>query len=489
MRLDDLNLGLEPGGVGPLYRQVADRIVACIQEDGLQAGTRLPGIRELAKRFGVHVNTILAAMRELESQGWVRSLPRSGFFVRDELPSTSSLGRSKEPSNATSGFEMPGNLASITSTQNVRMDLSDGVADARLAPADALVRAYHRALNLKGVELLSAGDFKGHPRLRKALADHLSLQRGMVVDPGQILVLRSTSMAVSLVAQTLLGPKGGNVAVENPGNPMVWGTLRQVSAATLHPLPVDAEGLAPEGLEGLLEHTSLQLLVLSSQCQFPTGVGLSAMRRHRILELSRQHRFPILELDPEFDYLLGPEGPPRPLAASDPGQVFYVGSLSRLLAPGVRITFLSVPAPLADPMAKVRQRVDWQGDPMLEWAISELFVDGEVIRHLRRVRKAAQDRRTALEEALLQRLGDVLSFKAGSGAMALWLRGVGDFSHPNAFEGWIRACRFKGVKLRPGDYFELNGQEQAATRMGFMAFAPEELQHAVALMAEQWRIE
>ena len=232
------------------------------------------------------------------------------------------------------GFEFPDNLASITSTQNVRMDLSDGVADARLAPADALVRAYHRALNLKGTELLSAGDFKGHHRLREALAAHLASQRGMVLDPGQILILRSTSMAVSLVAQTLLGPRGGNVAVENPGNPMIWETLRQVSAATLLPLAVDGEGVCPEDLEKLLLSASLQLLVLSPQCHFPTGVHLTAARRARILELSRQHRFPILELDPEYDFLSGPEGPPRPLAAGNQGQVFYAGSLSRLLAPG-----------------------------------------------------------------------------------------------------------------------------------------------------------
>jgi GntR family transcriptional regulator/MocR family aminotransferase len=305
----------------------------------------------------------------------------------------------------------------------------------------------------------------------------------MLLDPEQILVLRSTSMAVSLVAQTLLGPKGGNVAVENPGNPMVWETLRQVSAATLHPLPVDAEGLVPEGLESLLETTALQLLVLTPQCQFPTGVHLSIPRRHRILELSRAHRFPILELDPEFDYLLGPEGPPQPLAAGNQGQVFYVGSLSRLLAPGVRMGFLTAPAHLANPMAKVRQRVDWQGDPMLEWAISELFLDGEILRHLRRVRKAAQDRRDALEDALLHMMGNSLRFEAGSGAMALWLKGVGDYANPNAFEGWIRACRLKGLKLRPGGHFELNGRDQAATRMGFTAFTPEELQNAVAFMA------
>lgn len=483
MHSSDLNLGLEPVGMGPLYRRVADRIVESILSGCLHPGARLPGIRVLAKRFNIHSNTALAAMRDLEAQGWVRCLPRSGFFVSEHLPLTSAEETREEPGGSALNFEVPENLASITSTKNVRMDLSDGVADARLAPADALVRAYHRALSLKGTELLKAGDFKGHHRLREALASHLAAQRGLVVDPGQILVLRSTSMAVSLVAQTLLGPKGGNVAVENPGNPMVWETLRQVSAATLHPLSVDREGVRPEALESLLQKGSLQLLVLSPQCHFPTGVHLSAGRRSRILELSRQHRFPILELDPEYDFLSGVEGPPRPLASGNQGQVFYAGSLSRLLAPGVRISFLAVPEHLADPMAKIRQRVDWQGDPMLEWALSELFLDGEILRHLRRVRKSAQERREVLEDAVRHTLGDMLRFEGSAGGMSLWLQGTGRHANPNVFEGWVRACRIKGLKLRSGGYFELRGREMASTRMGFTAFTPEELKKAVALMA------
>lgn len=480
MRPGESHPGPEAVGKGPLYRQVADDIIAAILSGCLPPGTRLPGVRELAKRHHVHANTVLAAMRDLQAQGWVRSLPRSGFFVRDSLPNTAQEGHWEDHQETSPGFEVPGNLASITSTTNVRMDLSDGVADARLAPAEALVRAYHRALNLKGAELLSAGDFKGHPRLREALATHLASQRGLALDPNQILVLRSTSMAVSLLAQTLLGPGGGQVALENPGNPMVWETLRQVSSATLHPLPVDAEGIQPEALEALLERGPLQLLVLSPQCHFPTGVRLAASRRARILELSRQYRFPILELDPEYDFLAGPEGPPRPLAAGNQGQVFYVGSLSRLLASGVRATFMAVPRHMADPMAKVRQRMDWQGDPMLEWALSELFLDGEILRHLRRVRRASQERRDALEDALRHDMADLLSFEAQAGGMALWLRGIGPLADPRAFEGWVHACGFKGLKLRPGSYFDLLGQPLAASRLGYTGFTPEELQQAVA---------
>jgi GntR family transcriptional regulator/MocR family aminotransferase len=484
MRASELNMNLELGGSGPLYRQVAECIQGAICDGRIRPGMSLPGIRDLAKRMGVHHNTVLAALRELQAQGWVTPHPRSGFFITDPLPETPRAPReeTKAP-DLLPGFEVPTNLAAITNMTNVRMDLSDGIADARLAPADAMVRAYHRALRLKGAELLGAGDFKGHHRLREAICAHLGTQRALVLDPDQMIILRSTSMAVSLVAQTLIGPQGGNVAVENPGNPMVWETLRQASAAALHPLSVDEEGVQPEALEQLLEKTSIQLLILTPQCQWPTGVRLSPARRKRILELSHEHRFPILELDHEYDYLPGPEEAPRPLAVGNVGQVFYAGSISRLLAPGVRITFLAVPGLLADRMAKVRQRMDWQGDPLLEWAISELFLDGEIQRQLRRVRKAAQERRDTLVDALQHSLGHRLTFEPQKGAMALWIKGVNELSRPKHFDTWVRTCIIKGLKLRPGGYYDLRGQDLAATRLGFTAFTPEELQEAVASMA------
>jgi GntR family transcriptional regulator / MocR family aminotransferase len=102
----ELNLGLEPGGIGPLYRQVADRIVKSILDGCIPCGARLPGIREMAKRFNVHPNTILAAMRELEAQGWVRSLPRSGFFISDQLPATVAEGIREDP-QPTPGWPPP----------------------------------------------------------------------------------------------------------------------------------------------------------------------------------------------------------------------------------------------------------------------------------------------------------------------------------------------------------------------------------------------
>ena len=480
MRARALNLSLDPSQTGPVYLRVAEAILRAIQEGRIPPGHALPGVRELAERLDVNRNTVLVALRELEDQGWILARPRSGFFVVDPLPAS----RPHAPGAASSdppGFDLPGVWQPITSTANILMDLSDGVADARLAPMEALARAYPRALRLKGPSLLQASEFQGLERLRTMLAAHLAQQRALVRDPGQILLIRSTSMAVMLVVQALMGPEAGVVAVENPGQPLVWATLRQGASVRLHGLPTDAGGLQVEALEQLLTQTRLGLLVLTPQCHFPTGVPLAPERRQRILALAREHRFAILELDAEYDYLADP---PRPLAAEDTtGQVLYAGSFSRLLAPGVRLGFLVVPQALAERFAKARQHLDWQGDPLLEWAVSELFLDGEITRHLRRVRKAAQDRLDALCEALRFGLPDRVAFTPEHTGMGLWIRGLGALADPDRFLIWVRASGLKGIKFRPGSYFDLDGRPSAATRLGFTAYTPLELQNAVSLLS------
>jgi GntR family transcriptional regulator/MocR family aminotransferase len=482
MRAGDLRLSLEPGRKGPLYMQVAAVILAAVREGRILPGVALPGVRDLADRLGVTVNTILAALRELQDQGWLTSQERSGFFVADPLPDSPPIPPGAMGAAPAPGYDLPAHLQPITSTANVLMDLTDGLADARLAPSLALGRAYQRGLKLKGPKLLGASDFKGLARLREAIGEHLKTQRAILAGPEQILILRSTSMAVAVVAQALVGPAGGAVAVENPGNPLVWETLRQAGAAPLVALPVDRDGVDVAALERFLDQGAPpRLVVLTPQCHFPTGAALSEPRRSRLLELSRRHRFAILELDPEFDYLPA-QGAQRPLASIDAGQVIYAGSLSRILAPGVRVAYVVAPEPLAGLLARARQHVDWQGDPVQEWALAELILEGELQRQLHRVRKAAAERREALEDALSHAMGPALAFDA-HGAMALWLRGAERLAQPDRFSLWVRACQMRGLKLRLGRHYDLEGRELAATRMGFTGFTPEELQRAVALMA------
>ncbi|MBL0313492.1 MAG: PLP-dependent aminotransferase family protein [Holophagaceae bacterium] len=484
MRAQDLHLQLDPDSPAPLYLQVAGCLEDAIRHGRILPGVALPSVRELAKRLGVHRNTVLAALSELQAQGWVDTRERAGVFVKGQRPLPEGKMLEGGPPTAP-GFDLPSRFLPMTDPLPQEMDLSEPRADVRLAPTEAMARAYPRAMRRKGPELLGVEEYKGQRRLRDALAAHLSEQRGLRVDPERILVTRGTGMALNLVAQALVGPGGADAAMEDPGDPVVRGLLKGFPGLRLHALPVDHGGLRMDSLQALLDRVPLKFLVLSPQCQLPTGVALTGPRRAKLLELAQTHRVALIELDPEYDHHFGSGLPPRPLAAEDSsGQVIYIGSLSRVLAPGLHAGYLAAAGLLVDRLAKIQQRMDWQGDRVLEWALSELFLDGDFNRQLRKLQKTGLERRDALVNALGEFCGEALSVHPSEVGMGLWVEGKGHLEDPAQFEAWIRICREGGLKLRQGSSFDHEGRPKAATRIAFAAFEPEELRHAAMRMGQ-----
>jgi GntR family transcriptional regulator/MocR family aminotransferase len=342
-----------------------------------------------------------------------------------------------------------------------------------------VARAYRRDVGVGGVGLLDYGEARGAPRLRRALAAMLASSRGLSASPEQLIVTRGSQQALWLAARALITP-GERIAVESLGYPPAWDAFRDAGAA-LVPLALDGEGVRVEAVEAALREGPLRALYLTPHHQYPTMVALSARRKLRLLELSRLHRFAILEDDysHEFQY----EGRPRlPMASADPsGQVVYVGSLSKILAPGLRIGYAVAPQPLIERMAGLRTFVDRQGDAIAEAAIAELLEDGEVARHARRMRGVYEGRRAALIAALERELGERVSFGVPQGGMALWIevRGVKP-------EAWAERALARGVVFRAGSALALDGKSIPFVRMGFTRLDEREIGKAVREAARAW---
>ncbi len=355
--------------------------------------------------------------------------------------------------------------------------LTGGVPDVRLVPASLLARAYRRALRVESASALGYGDPRGHERLRAALAAMLSALRGLAAGPDEVIVTRGSQMAIDLVARTLIAP-GDVVAVEALGYRPAWEALR-LAGARLVPLPVDASGLRVDALEALAARERVRAVYLTPHHQYPTTVVLAPGRRLSLLALAKARRMAILEDD--YDHEFHFEGRPvLPLAsADDAGVVVYVGTLSKVLAPGLRIGFVVAPPPLIERLAARRAFVDRQGDRAVERAVAELLEDGDVQRHARRVRRVYQARRGVLAEALGRRLGSVLSFPLPAGGMALWAR----VDEAVDVDAWAERALEKGVAFFPGRRFAFDGRRRPFVRLGFAALGEEELEEAVRRMA------
>jgi GntR family transcriptional regulator/MocR family aminotransferase len=476
----ELALKLERSS-GPLPRQIARAITAEIERGRLKPGQRLPGSRTLAESLGVHRQTVVVALEELAAEGWVSTRQASGTFVARRLPEPSR--RSLPPSRA----EMPPRFAIPVAPAPVpelptivpagAILMSGTRPDVRLLPADSIGRAYRRVLQTYGPRLLTYSGPAGHPRLRRGLAEMLSATRGLAVDPETILITRGSQMALALTARALVRP-GDVVAVEHPGYRPAWEAFR-LAGARIVPVPVDAEGLDVEALRRLVAKQRLRALYVTPHHQFPTTVTLTPARRGELLRLAEQEGFAVIEDDYDHEFHYG--GPPvLPLASADTtGTVIYVGTLSKVIAPGLRLGFVVAPADLIASLAAYRTFLDLEGDAALECALAELLSDGLIQRHVRKVRRLYQKRRDTLALALRREVKEQISFVTPTGGTAIWVTA----QNAATMDRWGRRAQAHGVHFDYGSSFTLGARRSAGARLGFACLTESEIATAVERLA------
>jgi GntR family transcriptional regulator/MocR family aminotransferase len=203
-------------------------------------------------------------------------------------------------------------------------------------------------------------------------------------------------------------------------------------------------------------------------------------RRLRLLELARRFRFVVIEDDYDHEYRF--EGRPvLPLAArGEPDvAVVHVGSLSKLIAPGIRVGYALAPPAILRAMADRREAIDRQGDLPLEHALGEIIADGTLRRHTRKTRRIYHTRRNHLAELLKARLSDHAEFSLPAGGLAIWLRLAPGLSA----ESWASNAGSLGLSLLPGARFTLDtAHPPEAFRLGFATHDETGLEQAVELL-------
>ena len=321
-------------------------------------------------------------------------------------------------------------------------------------------------------------DRRGHLRLRAAIAAWVSAARGLAASADTVMVTRGSQMALHLTARALVRP-GDVVGVEALGYPHAINVFRRARAEVI-PIPVDRDGLDVTALEALAARRRVRLVYVTPHHQYPTTVVLSPTRRLALLELARRHRIAVVEddYDQEFHY----DGRPlMPMAASDAGgNVVYVGTLAKILAPGLRLGFVVAAPALLSRMAAERALIDGQGDAVLECAVADLLEDGEIQRHVRRVRRIYHQRRDALCAALDEGLSRVLTYTRPAGGLALWTR----VARGVDLAAWHQRCLERGVFFQLGSQFTFDRRAIPFARLGYAALDERSLSTAMRVLGE-----
>ncbi len=470
----DIAIELKGDGRQPIFLDLAASLVGEIERGRLKPGNALPGTRALARDLNLHRNTVDAAYHELTMQGWLVAEPSRGTFVARDLPDVGHAVGAKRK-------RAPATTARMDSGVPSPLRVSDGAPDSRIMPHAELARAFRRALAAPAF-LANAGygDPRGALALRVALADYLANERGLTASPADLLVTRGSQMGLFLAAAAIIEP-GQAIAAEEPGYPFAWAAFRAAGARVVG-VPVDAQGIDVARLENLTEREpSLKAVYVTPHHQYPTTVTLGAGRRLKLLDIARRYGLTIIEDDYDHEYRFDGR-PVLPLAArAEPEMpVIYIGSFSKLLAPAVRLGYVTARPDILVRMAHRREAIDRQGDLPLEQALASLIEDGVLRRHARKARRIYQARRDFLAGKLLDRLDGDVTFDMPAGGLAIWLRLRDGLSA----ETWAANAGRAGLAITPGVRFALDAAKAPeAFRIGYASLDDDELHRLADLLA------
>jgi GntR family transcriptional regulator/MocR family aminotransferase len=277
-------------------------------------------------------------------------------------------------------------------------------------------------------------------------------------------------MAIFLAANILVQP-GDSVVMEELSYPPAREAFRRAGAEVV-PVPLDEKGMDVDELEKICRKKRVRAVYVTPHHQFPTTVCMRPERRLRLLSLAHQFDFAIVEDDYDHEFHFTHQ-PMHPLASDDvSGKVVYIGSLSKLLSPSLRLGYLVGPRSFIDRAGSEIMMIDRQGDPATEGAITEMIDTGELRRHTRKVMRLYGERREAFAAMLAHQLDGQIKFAVPDGGLAFWVHFDMDLDRLASSTAKL------GLTILPASAFTTTPRSIDAARLGFASMNVSELRRA-----------
>jgi GntR family transcriptional regulator / MocR family aminotransferase len=370
----------------PLRAQLEEQFRQAIRSGRLAAGQQVPSSRALAHALGLSRGLVQDCYAQLQAEGYLAT--RGGSATRVASAAAPAAGPHRRPPPAP-----PRRLAA---------DFASGVPDLGLAPREAWAWAVREACRAAPSAEFNYPDPAGSPRLREVLAAYLRRVRAIDATAGEVIVCSGMAQGLGLVLRVLARQGVTRAGIENPGSIATLTATAAWAGIEAVPVPVDGRGIDVAALDA----TGAQAVVLTPAHQWPTGVVLAPERRLALIDWATRRHATIIEddYDAKFRYDRNPVGALQGLA---PGRVIALGTVSKSLAPVLRLGWIVSPPTLAADLARAKELTD-RGSPGLDQlALAILMESGRYDRHLRRMRTEYAARRDTLVQALADHAPDV----------------------------------------------------------------------------------
>lgn len=484
-----LNISVDKQGAEPVYVQIRRQVEELIRSGLLEAGSKLPSVRQLAASIGVSKNTVALAFEELAARNLIDTRHGSGAYVSEhpDIATGVDLGRRGEmagklgdfPAMRWTPYEFCSEFFGLPVSQHDRplIRLTSTYPDPALFPLERIKQVASNMLWQPQQFFFDIGDAQGYEPLVEHLEKQMALY-GVPMAAGQndIILTGGFQRALALVLDFVMLP-GQKAAIETPCFP---GVLNLLIAKRLGfvPVPLDQHGMDTDYLAGVLARGEVQAIIVTPAFQNPSGATMPKERREHLLRLAMQYRVPVIEDD--WGRLLRYEGEDQPplKAMDEGGYVIHIGTFSKCFLPGLRIGWITCPAAISKLLYRAKVGAD-NGDSFFAQALLfELIQKGHFDRHVRKLVKECGRRRAALCSALAARLPKGCSFKVPQGGMSVWVK----------LPAWMPSqallvhARMAGVEFMPASLFQPDKQDAPYLRLSFSRTSPERITEGVKVL-------
>ncbi len=454
-------LRLDPTSHTPMFRQLYDAIKQMTLTGTLGPGVQLPPTRELSQLLGISRQTVLNAYTQLMAEGYLSGTVGKGTFISESLPVVSrkhTTASKTKPQKlvrplSARGQHFVGPQTKLNTHEGMSKAFRIGMPGLDVFPFAVWARLEARHWR-RPSHHLGYGNPAGYPPLRETLAAYLRASRGVHCIPEQIVITSGSQQALYLIAMLLLAP-GDRAWVEEPGYRGINAALRAADAR-ICAVPVDDAGMCVS--HGVRNYPDAKLVYVTPSHQLPLGVTMSLQRRLELLSWAAEQQAWVVEDDYDSEYRY--TGPPLASLQSldKTGCVIYVGTLSKVLFPGLRLGYIVLPPALVDAFVQARAIIDRHAAIVPQMVLADFIAEGHFGRHIKRTREVYGERRIALLEAIDQHLDDVL--RPGPADAGLQLSAT--FRRKRNDLAVSRSALTKGIELRALSQF-YNVEEDALT--------------------------